>query len=141
MTRAASGWKTGQRRSGRRLRIGAIAVLLAAPPGYGAGLDIAQLPLFLGGNIEPNLVYLHDDSGSMSWGYLPDNVNSARTTRRGHSSSFNRQYYNPQQRYLPPLDHEGRSLGNARFEAAWVNGYAADRDSQRTDLRVCENTP
>lgn len=123
------------RRCGARVRVVVVLALAGIGlPVRGAGFDIAQLPLFVGGNIEPNLMYLHDDSGSMSRGYLPDSVNAARTSARGHSSSFNRQYYNPQQRYLPPLDHEGRSLGDARFEAAWVNGYAAARDLQRTDL-------
>lgn len=113
----------------------ATSVVLLLAPGAMAAYDIAQQPLYLGGVIEPNLMYLHDDSGSMSWGYLPDSVSGARLTRRGHSSAFNRQYYDPEVRYLPPLDHEGNSLGNANFQAAWVNGYAVDRDQQRTDLR------
>ena len=52
-------------------------------------LDIAQVPLFLGGTAAPNVMFLLDDSSSMSWGYLPDDIRSFRTQRAATAANFN----------------------------------------------------
>ncbi|MDR0737267.1 MAG: hypothetical protein LBF51_10665, partial [Zoogloeaceae bacterium] len=44
----------------------ACAVALAfVSPAIGQTLDIAQVPLFAGSSSSANLLYIHDDSGSM----------------------------------------------------------------------------
>jgi len=113
-------------RVGQRLRPLAVAVLaslplLASVPGHAAPFNISSVPLDLGGTLEPNLMYIHDDSGSMYWSYLPDEASS--NSVYATSSTRNLQYYNPDVTYLPPVDHEGNSLGNASFTAAWLDGY------------------
>ncbi|MGH8658870.1 MAG: hypothetical protein ACREV4_10480, partial [Gammaproteobacteria bacterium] len=37
-----------------------------------APLQLSQVPLYLGGNIGPNVMFTLDDSGSMQWEVLPD---------------------------------------------------------------------
>ena len=83
------------------------------------GFDVSQVPLYLGGTIDPNLIYLHDDSGSMFWSFMPDVVYFSSGRRRTRWSGFNNVYYNPNAVYLPPRNHENVSLGNASFMDAW----------------------
>src|SRR5690242_14978776 len=91
-----------------------VLVLLAGAAGA-AVTGIAQVPLLNitgTGNVRPNLMLLYDNSGSMAWNYVPDNVADSTTCRSratlaggtractpGHppfnSSDFNHQYYNP----------------------------------------------
>ena len=102
-------------------------------PAVAAPLDISQIPPGLGQTLPPNILYIHDDSGSMTWAYMPDN-NSNQRTKRYSSSTWNRMYFNPSADYPAPLDHNGNSLGNARFAAAWENGYLSNRDSFTRNL-------
>ncbi len=99
-----------------------------------APFDISQVPIDLGGALEPNLLYIHDDSGSMKWAYLPDSISGVSARNAAKSPSYNKMYFNPTVSYSPPLDHEGNSLGDASFTAAWVNGYASNRNSDKRDL-------
>src|SRR3990167_4625891 len=39
-----------------------------------AAFTPAQVPLSLGGRVEPNIMFLLDDSGSMEWAYMPDEI-------------------------------------------------------------------
>lgn len=94
-------------------------------------LDPHNVPLFLTTGVSPNFVITLDDSGSMQWAYTPDSIGddssyggtSGNTkTRRFKSSTFNAQYYNPNTRYLPPLDVNGNELTTS-FSKAWRNGF------------------
>lgn len=113
--------------------------------------DVAQSPLFLGGVVDPNILYVHDDSGSMAWGYMPDNASSYATSVTytppgtttnytgvyllGMTSTINKAYYDPSINYVPPVASDGSSLGDAPFPKAWKNGYdTANRGSNTTDL-------
>ena len=108
-----------------------VASLIAAAALFGpnhthaAPLDIAQVPLYLGGTAAPNILFMLDDSSSMSWSYLPDDIHSFRTRRAATASNFNRIYYNPNVAYPPPLDQDGQALPNANFQSAWDDGYRA----------------
>ena len=46
--------------------------LLSGPAG---SFEISPLPLFVTGNVAPNLVLTLDDSGSMRRGYVPEHCN------------------------------------------------------------------
>ena len=116
-----------------------VAAVLAAIPilhasvSYAAPFDISNVPLYLGGTLEPNLMYIHDDSGSMFWSFLPDNASS--NAIRATSNTANLQYYDPTATYLAPVDHNGNSLGDASFTLAWFDGYdLANRNSNRVNL-------
>ena len=59
------------------LKITLYSTLVATVAGYpgashGALLNLGQSPLFLGGNIDPNIMFTLDDSGSMQWELMPD---------------------------------------------------------------------
>ena len=107
---------------------------LGLGPGAGAApTGIAALPLLNingTGNVKPNLMLLYDNSGSMSYHFTPDYVDDSSTCRAGatmasnvgngtrgctvgqppfNSADFNRQYYDPKVRYLPPVDASGAS--------------------------------
>ncbi len=52
----------------------AVLVFGAGAPGQARAddLNIAQSPLFVATNVEPNVMFTLDDSGSMQWEYMPD---------------------------------------------------------------------
>lgn len=48
-------------------------VLLLSPAvTFSAPLNLSNAPLYLGGNADPNIMFILDDSGSMQWEVLPD---------------------------------------------------------------------
>lgn len=49
-----------------------LLLLLSPPLTLSAPLSLSNAPLYLGGNAEPNIMFLLDDSGSMQWEVLPD---------------------------------------------------------------------
>lgn len=143
----------------KRLSVGPLmlAVLfgISSGPVSASPFDVAQSPLFLGGVVDPNIMYIQDDSGSMGFAYMPDAVGSYRSSAYSYSikardgktnittyplfmsSSFNRQFYDPNINYKVPVKSDGTSLGNASFTNAWRDGYdLATRASYTRDLRI-----
>lgn len=103
--------------------------------GPGMALDIAQLPIYLPTPLAPNIVLTLDDSGSMAWGAVPDNIagygnanTSVKNSRRWKSAHFNPLYYNPNVTYTPPVNEGGIALTTS-FTAAWRNGFDTSRGS------------
>ncbi len=112
-----------------------------------AAIDIAQAPLETGSTVDPNILFLIDDSGSMQQGMMPENledVSSANissscseqsyagmsvclynTSGRAFlaSSHVNKMYYNPAVTYTAPTKADGTSFGDASFTAAKTDGY------------------
>ncbi len=86
-------------------------------------LGLSDLPLEVKEGVPANIILTMDDSGSMAWAYLPDDRWGYRFTNRFRSSTFNSMYYDPNTTYLPGVDQNGNSLGNASFTNAWINGY------------------
>lgn len=113
---------------------GLTLLVLGMAQSASAALTLSQVPLFLSNSVEPNIVFVLDDSGSMNRGYIPDDLNNNDngTSARAHSSDFNPMYYDPAISYLTPVDQDGVSLGAAPFANAWQNGY--DHSSTKTDL-------
>ncbi|NKI35234.1 pilus assembly protein PilY [Wenzhouxiangella sp. XN79A] len=55
------------------LIVGTAGMLAGAPTAAQAqDLNISQSPLFVATNVEPNVMFTLDDSGSMQWEYMPD---------------------------------------------------------------------
>lgn len=136
----------------RSLAAGLLTVAIAQSAA--AAFIPSQVPLSLGGQVEPNVMFLLDDSGSMDWGYMPDElrpaylnvnqrpasssgcsdrgsyagVNTHFCSETGHrylvSSKLNTIYYNPDISYLPPLKADGTRYADASFASAYLNGYA-----------------
>ena len=42
-------------------------ILLISNSAFATTLNISNVPLYLGGSIEPNIMFTLDDSGSMQW--------------------------------------------------------------------------
>ena len=117
----------------------------------------STMPLTVSTSVPPNLLYIHDDSNSMHWSFMPDSIHRYIAYADGGysmssykvpfelymSPDFNKAYYNPAFNYLPPpappgvavTDADGSpvtdgTLGNAKYTAAWFNGY--DLSSRNT---------
>ncbi|GHT99314.1 type IV pilus biogenesis factor PilY1 [Betaproteobacteria bacterium] len=111
-----------------------------------ANLSIPNVPLNAGANVPANMLYIHDDSGSMNAAYLPDNIVNVDVSQMTNYT-INRVYYNPNIKYDPPPAPPGvvitgavpvGTLGNASFTNAWFNGYdIAGRDS---NSEYCHNS-
>jgi type IV pilus assembly protein PilY1 len=131
-----------------------IAVLLLAPVAQAAPTAIATLPLLNidgAGTVKPNLMLLYDNSGSMMSTFTPDYVNDNTTCRsratmaggtRGcrigdppyASADFNKQYYNPKVRYLPPVNARGEPY-NAMTRTLTTNWTKVPNDGFGIDQR------
>jgi len=79
-------------------------------------LDLATVPLANSPTItiQPNLLFILDDSGSMSWDYMPDWANSG-TDSLFRNASYNTVAYNPSIRYLPPVFFDASGLNTSQY--------------------------
>jgi type IV pilus assembly protein PilY1 len=103
---------------------GLVALLFGLGTGQVMAVDIniSNKPLDTLQGVPANIILTMDDSGSMAWGYLPDNITNT-AANRWKSHVYNRMYYNPNITYSPGVDENGASLGNSSFTAAWHNAY------------------
>lgn len=112
-------------------------------------LTISDVPLYLATNVDPNLMFILDDSGSMQWEIMPDDFiysyfvfpiastiyggasdypNWVPTFEDGYvysalsrSYQFNKAYYNPAVTYTPWISATGALMANATPTAAFHN--------------------
>jgi type IV pilus assembly protein PilY1 len=91
--------------------------------------DLANVPLAKSTDtiVQPNLMFILDDSGSMQWSYMPDSVFFNRYYQKiGYRNHLcNKAYYNPNISYKPPLDAAGNSYPNSSFTAASYDGFVS----------------
>jgi type IV pilus assembly protein PilY1 len=104
MNPVSSSPKTVARRFPATPRRIACAVALACLPLAAQALDIAQVPLVAGGSAAANIMYIHDDSGSMTSAIVSNNDPGM---------------FNANVRYELPLDHTGNPLPNAPHPKIW----------------------
>lgn len=117
-----------------------------------AAIDVAQAPLETGTSVDPNIIFMLDDSGSMRWGFMPDdlddnfnlgsngsncgssisygggNVRPCNASGRKYltSSYLNKVYYDPTKTYEIPLKADGLTpFATPSFSSAPVNGYVS----------------
>ncbi len=103
------------------------ALLLTGALGLGhaavaAVTDVAQVPLVTSSAtvVKPNVMFILDDSGSMGWDFMPDNVNNFGSSAYGRlASQCNGLAYNPSIAYALPVDSVGvaRPIGSYTFAA------------------------
>lgn len=149
-------WTTVPQR-GLRAVLASLGLCLATAmqPAAAGPTDLADIPLANAttANILPNIMLDLDNSGSMSWSYMPDHVrytsigtfgkwcrgpnnsNSLVVCEPGdppfYASAFNSQYYNPAIRYVWPVnadgsrkaDHKGRTSYGKPWTAVASDGY------------------
>ncbi|GAB4256807.1 MAG: PilC/PilY family type IV pilus protein [Methylomicrobium sp.] len=113
-------------------------------------LDLANVPLFLTPGIDPNVMFIIDDSGSMQFELMPDDIiyegarfvfpradsvyGSSDYNNRvptvdsneaynalARSPQVNTLYYNPGVTYTPWTRHDGLLYPNASVTCAWHN--------------------
>ena len=114
---------------------------------------LAQVPFFLKGSVDSNLVFIFDNSRSMGWEYIPDSIGkdlsllsggpinwSGGTLRVGnfwyYGSRVNAIYYDPDTEYAPPDQPDGSGrFPNSNVDAAWQNGFS-EIDSVSLNVRV-----
>lgn len=110
---------------------------------------LSDSPLFLGGNISPNVMFTLDDSGSMQWEIMPESLRNATyymfptgsdiyggtdysnyvvdfdpansKTTLLRSSHNNTIYYNPAVTYAPWSNADGSLMANAIITQAYHN--------------------
>jgi type IV pilus assembly protein PilY1 len=109
--------------------LSAMLVVGAVPgPAAAAPLSLADSPIFLLTSVDPNIIFTYDDSGSMSWGFMPDSVgiNDLDNDRQGCSSTANSIYYDPTKTYDVPVNANGGPLNAVptSFTAAYTNGFS-----------------
>jgi type IV pilus assembly protein PilY1 len=130
----------------KRLALAAAVML----PLSAQAVEPHNVPLFLTTGVSPNFVITLDDSGSMAWTFAPDSICTSTTrdancaasvteVRRFKSSTFNPLYYNPDIRYLPPLDANGVEL-TTTFAAAWRNGFYQTHGSRNLETQYRPQT-
>lgn len=98
-------------------------------------LQLTDEPLFLNQTVPPALAVTFDDSGSMSWSWMPDSRSFDRNRPSFASSDYNLIYYNPNIEYPPPVQADGSSLPQSTFDNASRDGfYTAGDFLSRKDL-------
>lgn len=119
---------------------GFLATMVAWPAA--AGFEIPDDPLTTGARVAPNILFILDDSGSMSFDYMPDNAPSG-FRRRSYAS--NTLYYNPYKTYEPWMDADGKRLtGGTSYTAVYgsfnrVGGGTIDLRYSSSCRRYNEN--
>lgn len=113
----------------------ALALGLALPlPALAASVALATSPLAVSTTniVKPNVTFLLDNSGSMSWEHMPDDSTdqgSSVTFSYGYyglrSSQCNQVYYNPAITYLAPINADETPKADASFSTALPSGYLA----------------
>ena len=98
-----------------------------------ATLDVAQTPLFLSINADPNIMFIIDDSGSMDWSFIPTPGLKFQYPQY-FASATNPMAYNPAVNYTPPLAADGTSLGDVPFNNAPHDGYPSNITNSRFNL-------
>lgn len=130
----------------------ALAGLVAGTPqtARAADLNISQSPLFVATNVEPNVMFTLDDSGSMQWEYMPDGPEFRYTLKLfpapaglyggvdyanqvpsvkdsnihnlyGRSAANNGVFYNPDITYSPWSNPDGTEMAPANPRNALYN--------------------
>jgi type IV pilus assembly protein PilY1 len=121
------------------LKIGLLATALMASSAI--AVDIDDQPITTASTIKPNLMFILDDSGSMSWKFMPD---AAYTTNNCSKNSwFNFVYYNPNIKYDLPKDYLGASFPAQVFTSAERNGFntADSNDNLSTSFDTRDHVP
>jgi type IV pilus assembly protein PilY1 len=103
---------------------GLLFTIATSQAAYGQ-VNLASVPLFLKESVDPNLMFVFDDSGSMAWRYMPDDLGGNDIDNNWfYSSDVNKIYYNPDVTYTPPFKPDGSGrYPNSSYTNASVDGF------------------
>ncbi|CAH0354185.1 pilus assembly protein [Aquabacterium sp. CECT 9606] len=117
----------------QRILLAALIGLVALNPAVLAATDISNTPLATTSDItaKPNVMFILDDSGSMGWEYLPDNMGDNQTARDswGYKSiQCNGVAFDPAYDYTTnrPVKPDGSLYPNALLSSAPTDGFQMD---------------
>jgi type IV pilus assembly protein PilY1 len=141
-------WPAGARRTNAvvvgilSLAVGLLA--LVTPSLSTADTLILDEPLATRPNVKakPNLLFILDNSGSMTRAYMPDDMSNTATFGYG-SAQCNGVAYDPSLTYSPPVSSAGAVFPNASFQSAWNDGFAktgSDDLGQTENLAITTNS-
>ena len=111
-------------------------LIISGPGRLVAATDLARAPLnfLISSKVKPNIYFILDDSGSMNWSYMGDEV-----VRYGYEKTIgyrshrcNKIYYNPGVIYPRPVRPDGTLYPAQSFTKALYNGFSDD--SVKVDL-------
>ena len=126
------------------LVVGLVLGLLAAP--VNATITLPNDPLTTGSRVPPNVLFILDDSGSMAFDYMPDNVPATSTVDvSAQAYTRNTLAYDPAKTYLPWVNADGtRMTGGTSYSAAYgsfnlVGGTTIDLGSSTSCKRFNYN--
>lgn len=108
-----------------------LAMYLALPSlALADPLDLATIPLANSPTvtIQPNLLFVLDDSGSMSWDFMPDWANSSNQSLF-RNASYNTVAYNPAIRYEPPAFFDAGGLNTTQYPSQTGISLASGADT------------
>jgi hypothetical protein len=92
--------------------------------------DLAAAPInfLVSAQVKPNIYFILDDSGSMVWSYVGDEVVSRGYEKAvGYRSALcNKIYYNPTVKYPVPVRADGSFFPQQSFTAAKYDGFSDD---------------
>ncbi len=105
--------------------LGLALSLSTSVPTNALAVTLASAPLAQSSSssVQPNIMFVLDNSGSMSWTYLPDVTDNFRGSYGYQSAQCNGVYYNPNITYTPPLDAAGNAYADASFTNAYDDGF------------------
>ncbi|VTU39088.1 Tfp pilus assembly protein, tip-associated adhesin PilY1 [Variovorax sp. PBL-H6] len=129
------------RQQARDWRVQSLLLLMAVSGWIGwAGTSraaetfILDEPLATRPNVKakPNMLFVLDDSGSMNWSYMPDELGaSVNATDQPYTGKYgywtpqcNGTAFDPSLAYPPPLNADGSSFPNSSFRSARSDGFA-----------------
>lgn len=124
-----------------RLALAAALACGAISSAHAALVEISNVPLSASlSQVKPNIMFILDDSGSMGFAYMPDEVGIADWTGKefenygAYSSHCNGLAFDPTKAYAPPVYANGTSYPNVSFTAAPANGDGFNPDGKEVSL-------
>lgn len=122
-----------------KLKMCTVGMALVLPAAGWGDVNFSQKPLAAGGGVDPNLLFILDDSGSMLREHMPDDIGNNYYSDWYYSSRVNKVYYDPSITYETPVcgSFEPR-CSNGRFpdssyDAAWIDGYSGGYSRDLSD--------
>lgn len=122
------------KKSGVLAMLGVVINIFMSPFSFAATvsapLDLATIPLANSPTvtIQPNLLFVLDDSGSMGWDYMPDWADSSNVSQF-KNSSYNTLAYNPAIRYVPPAFFDAGGLNTTSYPSQTGMATATGADT------------